>query len=70
MIYYGVSLYIPRLSGDDYLNSFISGLVEIPGYLIAQLSILYLGRRWPLVITMLLAGLALLGTMAVPEGEN
>jgi OCT family organic cation transporter-like MFS transporter 4/5 len=69
LIYYGVSLFVPRLAGDDFLNFFISGAVEIPGYLIAQVSIRYFGRRIPLCVTMLVGGIALLVTMAIPEGE-
>lgn len=69
LIYYGVSLFIPRLGGNDFLNFFIVGAVEIPGYLIAQVSIRYFGRRIPLCITMLVGGASLLVTMAIPDGE-
>jgi len=68
-MYYGISLYIPRFSGDDYLNFFISGAVEIPGYIFSQLAVRYVGRRKPLIFTLIVAGVALLVTMAIPDGE-
>lgn len=70
MIYYGISLFIPSLAADDYLSFFVSGAVEIPGYLVAQLSIRYLGRRLPLCVAMVVGGLALLITLAVPESMS
>ena len=69
MIYYGISLFIPTMGGNDFLSFFISGAVEIPGYLIAQLSITYVGRRLPLCVTMVIGGIALFSTMAVPDSK-
>ncbi|XP_019630105.1 PREDICTED: organic cation transporter protein-like [Branchiostoma belcheri] len=33
LVYYGLSLNTSNLGGDDYLNFFISGVVEIPAYI-------------------------------------
>ncbi|XP_064619580.1 organic cation transporter protein-like [Lineus longissimus] len=40
--YYGISLSISELAGDPYLNFFISGLVEVPAYLVCMFSLEYL----------------------------
>ena len=36
MVYYGLSLNVGSLGGSIYLNSFLSGLVEMPSYAFAQ----------------------------------
>ena len=69
LIYYGISLLLPTMSKQSvHLAFFISGAVEIPGYIIAQLSLMYAGRKYSLCVTMLVGGTALLCTMAVPDG--
>jgi len=70
LVYYGLSLNTSNLGGDPYVNFFISAAVEIPAYIFCQLALMYMGRRWPLSGTMLLGGIALLCTMAVPEELN
>ncbi|ESO08452.1 hypothetical protein HELRODRAFT_74952 [Helobdella robusta] len=59
LVYFGISLYLPTLSESPYLNFFISGAVELPGYIIAQLSIAFLGRKKPLSCVMMFAGICL-----------
>ena len=53
-----------------YLNNFVSGAVEVPAYLLGMLCQMKLGRKWPVVVSMLIAGGALLALMAVPKGNN
>ena len=67
-VYYGLSLNTSNLGGNAYLNFAIAAGVEIPGYVIMQVATQYGGRRWLLCSTMVLAGVALLCTMAVPHG--
>ena len=69
LIYYGISLLLPETSDNIYLSFFVSGAVEIPGYVLAQIALTYAGRKWPLFVTMLVGGVALLCTMAVPDGD-
>lgn len=59
IVYFGISLYLPMLSKNPFLNFFISGMVEFPGYLVAQLTIAYLGRKWPLFFVMSVTSLCL-----------
>ncbi len=68
LVYYGLSLSSSSLGGNDYINFLISGAVEIPAYLFCQLTMNRLGRRWTLSGTMILGGIALLLTMAIPKG--
>ncbi len=69
-VYYGLSLGSSNLGGNDYLNFLISGAVEFPAYFMAQMTLAYLGRRWPLTGCMVIGGGALLFTMAVPGGKQ
>jgi OCT family organic cation transporter-like MFS transporter 4/5 len=39
MVYYGLSLNVGSLGGSIYLNSFLSGLVEMPSYAFAQVRV-------------------------------
>ncbi|XP_035679931.1 organic cation transporter protein-like [Branchiostoma floridae] len=58
MVFYGLALNTSSLAGDDYLNFFISGAVDIPAYIISIFSIEYFGRRKPHVSLMLIGGIA------------
>ncbi|KAK2140710.1 hypothetical protein LSH36_1273g00029 [Paralvinella palmiformis] len=46
LVYYGVS-YNAGAFGDVFLNTFLSGLIEIPSNLFAYLVLERCGRRWP-----------------------
>jgi OCT family organic cation transporter-like MFS transporter 4/5 len=66
-VYYGLSLNSSDLVGSPFVNSFLTGIVEVPAYIILILTLDMTGRRWSLCLTMILAGAALLVTLAVPE---
>ena len=73
IVYFGISLYLPTLSKNPFLNFFISGVVEFPGYLIAQLTIAYLGRKWPLFSVMSVTAMCLyilVGIQGITTGNN
>jgi len=65
-VYYGLSLSTSELAGDAYLNFFLSGLVEIPAYTACIFILERWGRRWPLAIFHIVAGIALAVTMFIP----
>ena len=66
--YYGLCLYTSYLGGNDYVNFFLSGLVEIPAYILCLWSLHRYGRQRPLAVCMLLAGVALICTSPLDEG--
>lgn len=68
--YYALSWNTSNLGGNDILNFVISGAVEIPGYLFLLLTLNRWGRRNVLCGCMLVAGVLLLLTMAVPDGQD
>ncbi len=68
--YYGVTFNSPNLGGSDHLNFFLSGLVEIPAYIVCPIVLDRLGRRWPLCGSLVLCGLTLLCTVPVPPGTH
>ncbi|XP_022089884.1 organic cation transporter protein-like isoform X2 [Acanthaster planci] len=68
LVYYGLSLSIPDLASDNYLAFFISGAIEIPAYILAMVAIEKLGRRLNLGSTMVIGGVACVGTILIPAG--
>ena len=57
LIYYGLSFNIKNIEGNRYWNFSLSGLVEIPSYLVAIPLIDKLGRRKSLFYTVMVAAL-------------
>ncbi|KAF5273455.1 hypothetical protein FQA39_LY07472 [Lamprigera yunnana] len=66
LLYYGIVLNLGNIGGDLYLNSTISGAVEIPAIAITIPILLKVGKRWPLCLTILIAGIACLLIVPMP----
>eukprot|EP00058_Branchiostoma_floridae_P006628 XP_002592116.1 hypothetical protein BRAFLDRAFT_59470 [Branchiostoma floridae] len=67
MVYYGLSLNTSALGGDDYINFFLSGLVEFPALLMSIIVIEKWGRRSPHIMFMVGGGVACICTLFVPS---
>lgn len=67
--YYGLSWNTSNLGGNDLINFLISGAVEIPAYTFLLFTLNTWGRKNILCGCMVTAGIALLLTMAVPDGK-
>ncbi|KAK2582095.1 hypothetical protein KPH14_002797 [Odynerus spinipes] len=67
--YYGLSWHASNLGGNDYLNFFISGAVEVPAYTFLIFTLNRWGRKVILCGCMLISGLALLATLFVPADK-
>ncbi|XP_072013646.1 organic cation transporter protein-like [Amphiura filiformis] len=67
IVYYGLSLDSSHLAGNKYLNFFLLGLVEIPAYICAYISMEKVGRRLSMVVTLIIAGVACIITACTPE---
>ncbi|CAB4032248.1 solute carrier family 22 member 15-like [Paramuricea clavata] len=65
LVYYGLSFNVDDLAGNIYLNFALSGLVEIPAYLLATILVNKIGRRIPLVLYFTIGGVALLSTLPI-----
>ncbi|CAL1269580.1 unnamed protein product [Larinioides sclopetarius] len=56
MSYYGLQLNISNLAGNEFINFFLLGIAEIPGYLSSWFFMERFGRRWCSVTGFLLTG--------------
>lgn len=65
LVYYGLVLNVGNLGGDLYVNSALSGLVEIPALAASILFLVRMGRRWPLCLTLAIGGIACLATLTI-----
>ena len=66
--YYGLSLNSPNLGVSVYVSFAISGGIELPSYIFVFLTLNRIGRRPIIAGLFFLGAVALLLTMAVPEG--
>ncbi|XP_074651203.1 organic cation transporter protein-like isoform X2 [Tubulanus polymorphus] len=67
LVYHGLTLLSTQLAGNIYLNFFLSGIVEIPAYILCIICLQKLGRRWPLVVHHIITGVALLLASVIPK---
>ncbi|XP_076352347.1 organic cation transporter protein-like isoform X1 [Tachypleus tridentatus] len=65
-IYFGLSFNTNNLGGDPFLNFLIAGAVEFPSYFGTIFVVKRLGRKFPLMISVIIAGVALLLIIPVP----
>jgi drug/metabolite transporter superfamily protein YnfA len=56
------------MGSEEYFSFFLSGLVEIPGYLFCWAVMDRWGRRWPLCMLMVVGGLFCVATVLMPAG--
>ncbi|XP_063991549.1 organic cation transporter protein [Diachasmimorpha longicaudata] len=68
--YYGLSWSASNLGGNDYVNFLVSGVVEVPAYTFLIFTLDRWGRKSILCGCMIVSGVALLLTMAVPEDNT
>ncbi|XP_032885146.1 solute carrier family 22 member 4-like isoform X2 [Amblyraja radiata] len=65
--YFGLSLNVPKLHGNDYLNCFLFGAIEIPGYIASWLILRKCPRRLSHVGILVLSGGVLLIMNLIPS---
>ncbi|GIY00441.1 organic cation transporter 1 [Caerostris darwini] len=56
MSYYGLQLNISNLAGNEFINFFLLGIAEVPGYLSSWIIMERFGRRWCSVAGFLCTG--------------
>lgn len=68
VVYQGLVMRLGIIGGNLYIDFFISGVVELPGALLILLTIERFGRRLPFALSNVVAGVACLVTVFIPEG--
>ncbi|XP_076241580.1 carcinine transporter isoform X1 [Calliopsis andreniformis] len=63
MVYVGLSYYGPALGNEEHLSFFFSSLAEIPSYMACWIVMDRWGRRWPLCLCMVVAGVSCIATV-------
>lgn len=67
-VYYALSLNTNSLGGGNiFITFFISGAVEFPAYILSIFILMYVGSKRPLIVTMIIGGLACILTIPIPE---
>ncbi|KAH9494641.1 hypothetical protein Btru_020360 [Bulinus truncatus] len=70
LVYYGLSLNTENMPGNHYLIFCIIVAVDIPADLVSIVLLNYFGRRKPLVITMVLAGIGCILSECLPNNTD
>ncbi|XP_059506605.1 organic cation/carnitine transporter 2-like isoform X1 [Stegostoma tigrinum] len=68
--YYGLSLNTPNLHGDDYLNCFFAGAIEIPANLAAWLFLQKFSRKLSLSGSLFFGGIVLFFIQLIPPSVS
>ncbi|KYN09242.1 Organic cation transporter 1 [Trachymyrmex cornetzi] len=63
MVYVGLSYYGPALGNEEHLSFLFSSLAEIPSYIACWVVMDRWGRRWPLCLCMVVAGVSCITTV-------
>ncbi|KAK9875027.1 hypothetical protein WA026_005835 [Henosepilachna vigintioctopunctata] len=58
LVYFGLVLNLENIGGDIYINSVLSGVVEVPALAVSIPILIKKGRRWPLALSMIISGIA------------
>jgi len=65
-VFYGLALSVTSLGGNDYLDFFISGAVELPANLLVLATLVRYGRSRTLAASLILAGVVLAAVVFIP----
>ncbi|KAM7307621.1 hypothetical protein ISCGN_011257 [Ixodes scapularis] len=66
--YYGLHINVSNMSGNEFLNFFLLGLVEFPASFAAWWTMEHYGRRWTNVGYQLLVSMACVASCFIPSG--
>ncbi|VDD91764.1 unnamed protein product [Enterobius vermicularis] len=69
-VYFGLSLYTTHLAGNVYWNYTLSGLIELPVYILSPWALERFGRKPVVAITHFLAGISLAAFIVIPDGPG
>ena len=70
MVYYGISLNVTNLSTNLYLSVFLNAVAEVPAFVITSVFFEKYGRRYALMITLLVAGFCCLVGVFAPGNDD
>ncbi|KAG4080350.1 hypothetical protein HA402_010842 [Bradysia odoriphaga] len=62
LIYFGLSVYSSSLPGDKHMNLLYAGTIELPGNAATHYVLQRYGRKWSLVVSMVVCSVACIGS--------
>ncbi|XP_034280328.1 solute carrier family 22 member 6-B-like [Pantherophis guttatus] len=65
--YYGLAMDLQNFNFNIYLAQLVFGVVDIPSKFISVITIMYVGRRFSQALSLIMAGLCILGNIFVPQ---
>ncbi|XP_048362926.1 solute carrier family 22 member 6-A-like [Sphaerodactylus townsendi] len=65
--YYGLAMDLQNFGGNIYLIQLIFAAVDLPAKLISLFTICYIGRRFTQAVAIILAGMAILANIFIPQ---
>lgn len=67
--YHGLHINVTNMSGNEFLNFFLLGLVEFPATAAAWWGMDWFGRRWTNAAFQMMVSLACVASCVIPRGE-
>lgn len=68
--YYALALNVDNFNVDRYLYGFLTGLVEVPSYILPLPFLRCLGRRHTAIILFYIGGIALISILGIPRTDD
>ncbi|XP_012262132.2 organic cation transporter protein isoform X2 [Athalia rosae] len=68
--YYAIALNVDNFSANRYLYTFLTGVSEIPAYLVPLPLLAFMGRRAVTSLLFSISGIALLSILAIPQSDT
>ena len=70
LCYYGLTFASTSIGSNEYASFALSLLVEVPAVILGHIITVNIGRKVPLILSMILGGVCLISTLAFDSGNE